>query len=174
MIFSLRWSPVLVLGLLMLPISGWAAGPTPVSLPPSASQRIILTVTGPTGTLQTFTHAQVEALGTYRLTTKTFWPDDDGTYEGVMLADVLKQAKLDTQAKVQVTALDGYSVAIPSEDWTRWQVLLATRRDGRPLTVRNKGPLRLIFPMALDTKLAVRSMGGHWAWMIKSIGIAPK
>jgi len=165
---------MLVISLVSLPSLLWAAGPERVSLPPTISDRVALTVTRADQSKRDFTVAQIESLGVYRLTTKTFWPKDDGTYEGVLLADFLKEAGLEKLPKIQVTALDGYSVSIPREDWTRWPVLLATRRDGAPLSVRNKGPLRLIFPMALDRELSVRSMGTHWAWMIRSISPAAK
>lgn len=170
MMFKYHCLRLLVVGVLLFPNLGWSAEPTPVSLPIPTSERIVLTVTGKDGNARGFTLAQIEALGTYRITTKTFWPADDGTYEGIMLADLLKETGLQDLSMLQVTALNGYSVKIPSEDWTRWQVMLATRRDGRPITVRNKGPLRLIFSMALDEKLAERTMGTHWAWMIKTIG----
>ncbi len=156
---------------LLLPASALANQPQAITLPPSTSEKVVLSIHGEDGKVHDFTIAQIEALGTYRLTTKTFWPSDDGTYEGVLLSDLLKKVGMHGQKKLLIKAIDDYAVTIPREDWTRWPVLLATRRDGKLLSLRNKGPTRLIFPMALDEKLAVRSMGSHWAWMIKSFEV---
>ncbi len=60
-----------------------------------------------------FTIALFEALGTYRLTTKTFWPSDDSTYEGVLLSDLLKKVGLHGRDKLLIKAVDDYAVTIP-------------------------------------------------------------
>ena len=153
---------------LLLPASALANRPQAVTLPPSTNEKVVLSAYSEDGKMHDFTIALFEALGTYRLTTKTFWPSDDGTYEGVLLSDLLKKVGLHGQDKLLIKAIDDYAVTIPREDWTRWPVFLATRRDGKLLSLRNKGPTWLIFPMALDEELAVRSMGAHWDWMIKS------
>lgn len=153
-----------------------AAGPAPErveagALPAlPASSRVLLQAGAP-GQERAFTLAQIEALGLHRVTTSTYWPADDGTYEGVLLRDLLAAAGLGNAAQVRVTALDGFTQAIPREDWTRWPVMVATRKNGAALGVRDKGPLRIVYPRDMDPALRDAQYRLRWVWMIK--GIAP-
>lgn len=153
-----------------------AAGPAPEpvktdSLPAlPASSRVVLQVGAP-GQERSFTLAQIEAVGLHRVTTSTYWPSDDGTYEGPLLRDVLAAAGIASAAQVRVTAIDGFTQAIPREDWTRWPVMVATRKNGAPLNVRDKGPLRIVYPRDMDPVLHESQYRLRWAWMVK--GIAP-
>ncbi len=120
------------------------AGPTPepvqagalAALP--ASSRVVLQA-GAQGKERAFTLAQIEAAGMHRVTTSTYWPSDDGTYEGPLLRDVLAAAGLAGAAQVQVVARDGFTQTIPREDWTRWPVMVATRKNGSPWACATRG-----------------------------------
>lgn len=83
---------------------------------------------------------------------------DEITYSGVALSDVLKRAGLDFEANLHgraltryllVEAADQYRIvfALPEFDptFTDRLVLLATRRDGKPIS-DTEGPLRMIVP----------------------------
>lgn len=97
-------------------------------------------------------------------------------YEGVTLADVLRKAgaPIGERGKggkgagcyVVVEASDGYravfALAELDPDFTEKVVLLADRRDGRPLA-EPVGPLRLIVP---DDKRPAR-----WVRMVESIAV---
>lgn len=168
---SERLRRMLVLAaMLILPATAGAAGgePQPVSLPAATAKQAVLTVQG-AGVTKRYSVAELEALGTYRVTTTTFWPDDDGSYEGPLLRDVLKHAGLATATSVRVRAHDGFSQVLPREDWERWPVLLATRRDGKPMTPRQKGPLRIIYPRDMAPELADTLYRLRWVWLVESI-----
>ncbi|HXH02674.1 MAG TPA: molybdopterin-dependent oxidoreductase [Candidatus Competibacteraceae bacterium] len=142
--------------------------PQPVSLPPLESTAVVLTVSTDHGSKR-YSLPQIEALGLYRVTTSTFWPEDNGTYEGVLLAALLADAGLADGPAVRIAALDDFSQIIPREDWQRWPLLLATRRDGQPMSIRNKGPLRLIYPRDADSRLSDPAYRLRWVWMVNAI-----
>ncbi|HMW28688.1 molybdopterin-dependent oxidoreductase [Plasticicumulans sp.] len=142
--------------------------PVPVELPAPPPGPPVLTIHTPDGP-RTYTRAGIEALGLLRVTTHTFWPADDGVYEGVPLARLLADAGLAGAARIRVRALDEYSQAIPRADWAEHGLLLATRRDGRLLDIAGKGPLRLIYPRDSDPALAGPGFRLRWVWMIESI-----
>ena len=104
-----------------------------------------------------------------RITTSTFWPEDQGAYEGPRLADVLKSVGISEVAQVRVFGLDGYSQVLPREDWTRWPLILATRKNGKPLDLRDKGPLRVIYPRDSDKTLQDDLYRLRWVWMVRQI-----
>lgn len=150
------------------PARGAEAPAHPGSPPRSVAARPVLSITTPVG-IRKFTLAELEAVGLGRITTKTFWPADDGSYQGPHLADVLKLAGIDGAAAVRVTALDGFSQVIPRSDWTRWPLMLATRRDGQLLSAREKGPLRIIYPRDLDPVLEDTLYRLRWVWLVRTI-----
>lgn len=161
---------------LALPGAAFSAQPNmpqPVTLPASASKQPVLTVRSAAGPKR-FSIANLEALGTYRVATSTFWPDDDGTYEGPLLRDVLKSAGLDQAASVRVRAHDGFSQVLPREDWQKWPVMLATRRDGKPMSPRHKGPLRIIYPRDMAPELADTVYRLRWVWLVDTIEAVAK
>ncbi|ANQ84858.1 hypothetical protein dqs_1820 [Azoarcus olearius] len=149
-----------------------AAGPVPepVRLPaaahPDASQTLRF---ASAGSVRELSLADIEALGLHEVRTATFWPADDGVYQGVLLRDVLKAAGLGDALAVRVAALDGFSQLLPRADWMRWPVLLATRRDGKPMSVRNKGPFRIIYPRDMSPALDDPIYRLRWVWLIRSI-----
>lgn len=171
---SLPW----LLGVLLCAACGpgWAAGEPqrvqePLAAAPQAG-RVVLKVQTGAGE-RTWTLAQLEALGLYRVSTSTYWPDDNGTYEGPLLGAVLLASGLDPKARIRVLARDGFSQVLPAEDLSTWPLMLATRRDGRPLDVARKGPLRIIYPRDMDARLAAPVYRLRWVWMVDRIEVAP-
>jgi hypothetical protein len=138
----------------------------PLHAQPSGT--IILTVHGPAGARK-FSLADLEAIGLQRVTTRTFWPDDDGTYEGPLLAEVLKRAGIENTESIRIRARDGFSQIMPRQDWQKWPVLLATRRDGKPMSPRAKGPLRVIYPRDMAPELSDPVYRLRWVWLVESI-----
>ena len=151
--------------------AGGAHAPHPprAPLPPlQNTDRQVLVIEGPQG-LRRYTLAQLEALGVHEVTTSTFWPDDNGTYQGPLLADVLRDAGLAGAPLVRVVALDGFSQRIPHEDWSRWPMVLATRRNGQAMGTRSKGPLRIVYPRDMDPSLEQGIYRLRWVWMVSRI-----
>ncbi len=153
--------------------AAWAQDGKPTQVasalaPLANANRVVLKVQSPQGT-KTWTLAQLEALGLYRVTTATFWPDDDGHYQGPLLSQVLEASGLKDATALRIKALDGFSQIMPHEDWTRWPVILATRRDDAGLSTRHKGPLRVIYPRDMDAQLADPLYRLRWVWLVNQI-----
>lgn len=67
-------------------------------------------------------------------------------WSGVPLRSVLAAAKIEHFSTMRVVALDGYQVSVPAEDLTRYDPILAYRRDGQYIAIRDRGPLFLLYP----------------------------
>ncbi len=145
---------------------------TDIALAPVVSEKVILTINTPTG-IKTYPHPQVEAIGLKKLVTSTYWPEDHGEYDGVLLRDLLKDAGIETSPRIKVTALDDYTTIIPREDWQKWDVLVATRHEKKVMPIRRKGPLRMIYPKDIGGEIAASDMRIRWIWAIKTIEPAP-
>jgi hypothetical protein len=75
------------------------------------------------------------------------WLQEDVSYTGVLLSDLLQVAGADeASSEVNALALDGYAAPIPLSELDTWPVLLATQADGSYMSIENNGPTRIIFP----------------------------
>lgn len=139
-----------------------------ITLLPVQSTKVILTIKTPNGDKQ-FSHGQIEAIGLKRLSTKTFWPEDYGEFDGVLLRDLLREIGIEKAPEIKITALDDYITLIPRKDWGKWDVILATRHEKKTMSIREKGPLRIVYPMDIGGEIADSDMRLRWIWAIKSI-----
>ena len=51
-----------------------------------------------------------------------------------------------TGRRVSVVALNDYASEIPVEDFSKYKVILALKRNGEYMPVRDKGPLFIVYP----------------------------
>jgi hypothetical protein len=70
----------------------------------------------------------------------------DATFRGVLVADLLNEIGAQPETTLHTAALNDYAVDLPVSDIHDVPVLLATRLDGRPMSVAHYGPLRVIYP----------------------------
>ena len=139
-----------------------------IVLAPVGHGKVILRVTTPSGEKK-YTLAQLEVLGLKKMSTSTFWPEDYGEFNGVLLKDVLRDAGIEDAPEIKITALDDYTANIPRQDWSDWDVMLATRHEQKVMPVRRKGPLRIIYPKDRGGAIAESNMRLRWIWAIQSI-----
>ena len=117
---------------------------------PAAKGEIVLTVSGSIRGHNREGDAvfDMDMLKTMRpVTYKTSTPWSKGlvTYVGVLLRDVL--AYVDAKGKMtHVYAINDYDIDIPVSDAVTGGPILAYEMNGAPMTVRDKGPLWIIYP----------------------------
>ena len=74
-------------------------------------------------------------------------------YRGPLVRDVLAQLGLDDATQVRLIAANDYFVDIPTEDFRKYDAILAMQADGEPLSRRDKGPLWLMYPISDHAEL---------------------
>ncbi len=145
------------------------------ALPPAVlaqSDAVILTIDGAIegGVARDFTRSELEAIGSGQTVTGTPWHDGSPVFEGVPMDMLLAHVGAEgTQA--DVLALNNYRTTIPLSDFSAYPVLLALKQDGEYLTVRNKGPLFIIYPFDEFTELQTDLYHARSAWQVRSITI---
>ena len=135
--------------------------------------RVLLTVSGAieTAGLQqesTFDLAMLNSLPQYTVTTHNPWTKGVHTYQGFSAADLLKQLG-STATLLQITALNEYMTEIPLSDFTEHGAILATYLDGKPMSVRNLGPIMMIYPFDEHEELKSEMFYGRSIWQIDRI-----
>ena len=68
-------------------------------------------------------------------------------------------------------ALNNYKVDIPFEDTERFDMVLATRLDDKPMAVREKGPLFIVYPFHQSARLRSERYYSRSAWQLRSIEV---
>lgn len=132
----------------------------------SQAEPVILTVKGPQSL--SFTASQLQQLPQQEIRTTTPWTEGVHAYRGVLLRDVLKRAGIRSETVV-TRALNDYSAPIDTADAYRYDVLLATHQDGKPMSRRNKGPIWVIYPLSEHAELNQTIYHRKMVWQVKEL-----
>ena len=141
--------------------------------PPSG--KVVLTVSGAIaeGTADKsvqFDFAGLEALGIEHVETANPWLSDITRFSGVPLATVLKAVGAYGKT-VRAKALNDYRADIPVTDLEKYRILVALRRNGEPMTVRDKGPLWIIYPIEGDPTDAPLEIRNRMVWQLNALEV---
>ncbi len=117
---------------------------------PEPQGRVILEITGEIdvtnqGEAAAFDRAMLTALPQAELTTYTDWTEGEQVFTGPRLADVLERVGAGGDT-LHARALNDYEADIPRSDAQQYKVVLALRRNGEQLSVRDKGPIWIVYP----------------------------
>jgi hypothetical protein len=86
----------------------------------------------------------------------------------VSLDKLMKQVGASGKRAV-VVALNDYSTEIPMEDFSKHNVILALKRDGEYMPVRDKGPLFIVYPYDSSPELQTQTYYARSAWQVAKI-----
>ena len=128
----------------------------------------VLTVSGAQTPSRDFTLASLEALPQVEVRTTTPWSKAAVTYRGPLLRTVLEAAGAKGQ-ELRAIALNDYRVTLPLADVREHNVILATRADGQPLSVRDKGPLFVIYPFDSEPALKQPAYYERSIWQLRRL-----
>lgn len=110
------------------------------------------------------------ALPQRSITVSTPWYPDARKFTGPLLRDVLALAGAHGSS-IEAFALNDYRVTIPMDDVLKHPVILARLMDGQPMSVRDKGPLFIIYPFDDDRRLRSSLYYSRCAWQLKALEI---
>lgn len=110
----------------------------------------------------------LDALGNTTINTESPWTEGIVEYQGVLVRDILAYTGAKATS-VNATALNDYTVTIPASDFQEYDVILATRRDGEVLSVRDRGPVWIIYPWTDQPNLQNEVIFSRSIWQLKSL-----
>ncbi len=115
-----------------------------------------------------FDRDMLEALGLQTVETANPWYDGRVRFEGVSI-DKLMRLVGAKGTKVTAVALNDYVSSLPMEDFKKFNVILAMKRDGTYMAVRDKGPLFIIYPYDSDPQLQTQTYYTRSAWQVAKL-----
>lgn len=117
-----------------------------------------------------FDMAMLASLPQHSFTTRTPWFPDANKFSGPLLRDVLAAAGAQGDT-LRAIALNDYRVDLPFDDAQRHDVMLARLLDDKPMLVRDKGPLFIIYPFDSNAALRNAVYYSRCAWQLKRIEV---
>ena len=144
---------------------------------PFPTGKIILTITGPMhdGNVPggaVFDQALLQKLGTTSFKTSTQWTDGVADFKGISLRVLLDQIKADPKT-LEVIAINEYRVEVPASDAIPGGPILAWQQGGTLLSVREKGPLWLIYPYDTSAAFRTEEVYARSVWQVVKINLLP-
>jgi hypothetical protein len=120
------------------------------------------------GAVAAFDMPMLERLPQSSFSTRTPWYAQARRFTGPLLRDVLSAAG-NQGSLIRAGALNDYRVDIPVDDAQRYDVLVARLLDDKPMTVRDKGPLFIIYPFDQNASLRNAVYFSRCAWQLNAI-----
>jgi hypothetical protein len=162
-----------LIAVVALTVVGPMARPASAGTLAAPAGKVILTISGKIQTqngtgIAEFDRDMLERLGMQSFTTTTPWHKQPTAFEGIAL-DRLMQAVGATGERITALALDDYSTDIPIEDFSKYHTILALKRDGEYMPVRDKGPLFIVYPYDSMPELKHQMFYSRSAWQVNRI-----
>ena len=110
----------------------------------------------------------LEDLGTVRIKTTTPWHNGVVSFEGVRLDKLMNHVGAKGRTVVAI-ALNDYTTEIPIGDFAKYGTILALKRDGEYMPIRDKGPLFVIYPYDSRSELKSQIYYGRSAWQVTKL-----
>ena len=138
---------------------------------------VLLTVSGAIGQTNAGDEALLDLellvrLGTTEFETETIWTDGPQTFVGVELVDLL--AALEAEGDIlRAVALNDYAVEIPVSDAVEGGPIIAYLRNGEEMSLRDKGPLWLVYPYDSVPEYRSEVIYARSIWQLARIEVQP-
>ncbi|GGY04658.1 hypothetical protein GCM10007160_35390 [Litchfieldella qijiaojingensis] len=144
-------------------------------LPPPQG-KVILTVSGDieytnVGDEAQFDYDMLMSMSPYALKTSTPWTEGSSLFEGPLGREVM--AAVGARGDMmRIKALNNFVADVPLSDFYDYDVILALKRDGVPMEVRDFGPIFVLYPFddhpqqLLNETIRFRSV-----WQVASIHV---
>ncbi len=170
---TLRFRPFLFAALLGACLTAGSATTARAAELEPPTGRVVLRLSGAIGIRNdgdaaAFDRAQLEAFPQTTVRTETPWTDGMVEFRGPLARDVLAAIGASGE-RVRATAINDYAVHIPLADFEAYDVILALRRDGEPMRVRDRGPIWVIYPWSDHGELNTDIYHGRSIWQLRSL-----
>lgn len=105
---------------------------------------ILLTLTGMGAPIQ-IDRDRLESMPQTTFSTTTIWTEGEQTFTGVPLNVFFAEMGV-SEGRVKAMAVNDYAIEIPVSDGVDGGPIIAYELNGQPMSVRNKGPLWIVYP----------------------------
>lgn len=132
----------------------------------------MLTVINPTlgpDASKEFSRAELKELAQHSYQTTTEWTDGSPVFSGPLAREVIASVGVGDATTAIMIAANDYSIEIPIEELMKYDVILATAVDGKRLSLRDKGPIWVMYPRDHHQELQDPAFNGRMIWQMVRI-----
>lgn len=156
-------------------IRAMTASLTLVVSTPLLAGETVLTISGAvsqsdTGDVWEFDMSALKALPSASFVTTTTWTEGDQRFEGVPLIALMEHVG-GTGSSLRAVALNDYAVSIPMSDAVKGGPIVAYKRNGSEMSVRDKGPLWIIYPFDDNESYKTEEYYSRSIWQLDRIEV---
>ncbi len=156
-------------------LAGFGTGPVVAEQVPSPQGQVILTVSGDIvltnidETLQ-FDRQTFVAIDDTTVETTTIWTEGRHIFQGVSLHALTELLGV-TEGTLLTTAVNDYTVEIPVADAVPGGPIIAHTMDGAEMSVRDKGPLWIVYPYDSSPDYQTAVIHSRSIWQLDRIEV---
>ncbi|WP_118134752.1 oxidoreductase [Oceanicella sp. SM1341] len=115
-----------------------------------------------------FDREMLESLGMESFTTTTPWFTGATEFEGVPMAKLMELVGAEGTV-IEAVALNDYRTEVPIADFETYGTILALKRDGAYMPIRDKGPLFIVYDYDSATELQSQDFYSRSVWQLARI-----
>ncbi|MQY41265.1 molybdopterin-dependent oxidoreductase [Epibacterium sp. SM1969] len=115
-----------------------------------------------------FSLAELREMQTATFGTETIWTEGMQTFTGVPLSSLVAQFAV-TGPVIEAVAINAYSVQIPTSDAVADGPMIAFERNGAAMSVRNKGPLWVVYPYDSNPDYQTEVVYSRSIWQLEKL-----
>lgn len=135
----------------------------------------VLTVTGNItstnmGDAAVFDLEMLQAYPSQTFETTTIWTEGVQSFTGVSLTEFLASLGVES-GTIHASAINDYTIEIPVEDDSTDSAIVAYFNNGETMSVRDKGPLWIIYPFDSRRELRAEVVYSRSIWQLDRIEI---
>ncbi|KIN74222.1 putative pterin-binding protein [Sulfitobacter guttiformis] len=138
------------------------------ALPVAGKTEQILTVEA-NGKIASYTLQDLSNLPQAFVKTRNNYVDDITTFSGPTLRSILEQNGIGPNDDIELHALNDFFVSAPAKDAYNYNVILAILMNEKEMSVRDKGPIWVIYPIDEHPELNDDIYNGRLVWQLDKI-----
>lgn len=123
---------------------------------------------GPDATKE-FSRAELKEMTQTSYRTSTEWTDGSPEFSGPLARDVIASVGVGDATVAVMTAANDYAIEVPIHELMEYDVILATSVDGKRLSLRDKGPIWVMYPRDQHKELQDPMFNGRLIWQMVRI-----
>ena len=121
------------------------------------------------GSEVSFTRKELAELEQHEITTSTEFTDGASTFRGPRAFEVVDMIGHAGATRLRMIAANEFSVELDIAELKRFGAILALEMDGKRLTMRDKGPIWMIYPMDDYDELQDPFYNSRLIWQLERI-----
>ena len=133
---------------------------------------IVLTVRSLSGAVHTYRRSDLALMRRVTFRTTTIWTEGSHEFSGVPLSEVLKESGV-VLGDVDLYAANDYVATMPLTEIEPDAPIVADLMDGAPMSLRDKGPLWVVYPYDADRRYQSETCFTRSVWQLVRIEAMP-